>query len=85
MDTPYSFGDGWISAALVLFFVSAALGEIGGRGARHTRYLAERLASEGDQPSADLRQALANPRVFAMNYSSFLAGLAIIVLMFWRP
>src|SRR5437879_11959055 len=42
------WGDGWITAAVGLWFVSVVLGGIGGRSARHTRYLARRLAAEGD-------------------------------------
>jgi uncharacterized membrane protein len=81
----WSWGDGWITAALLLWIASVVLGGIGGRSARHTRYLAERLAAEGDRPSEDLRRALADPVARALNYGSFLAVVAVLALMIWKP
>ena len=81
----WSWGDGWISAALVLWIVSVVLGGIGGRSARHTRYLAERLAAEGDRPSDELRRALTDRAARALNYGSFLALVAVLALMIWKP
>jgi hypothetical protein len=78
-------GAGWVKAAIVFWFVSVVLGGIGGRAARHARYLAERLANEGDQPSAELRRALTSPRALVLNYGSFVAALAILALMVWQP
>ena len=80
-----SFGTGRISAALALWVVSVALGSIGGRSARHVRYVAERLASEGDRPSDELRRSLTSARAQALNYGSFVAALAILALMVWQP
>ena len=81
----WDWGDGWISAALLLWIASIALGGIGGRSARHTRYLAERLAAEGDRPSEELRRQLADPVAQALNYASFLAVVAVLALMIWKP
>lgn len=81
----FRWSQGWISAALALWVVSMALGGIGGRSARHTRYLARRLAAEGDRPSEELRRALADPLARALNYGSFLAAVAILALMVWKP
>ena len=47
----YGFSPAWIQAALGLWVASMALGGLGGRTARHARYLAERLAGEGDAPN----------------------------------
>jgi uncharacterized membrane protein len=80
-----SFGDGWISAAFALWIVAVVLGGIGGRSARHTRYVAKRLAADGDRPSDDLRRALADPIARALNYGSSLAVLAVLALMVWKP
>jgi uncharacterized membrane protein len=80
-----SWGDGWIAAALVLWIASVVLGGIGGRLARHTRYLAERLAADDDRPSDELRRALADPVAQALNYGSFLAVVAVLALMIWKP
>jgi uncharacterized membrane protein len=81
----FSFGQAWIATALVLFVVSAVLGGIGGRSARHARYLAERLASEGDEPSEELRRVVRDPAARALNYASFAAAVAILALMIWKP
>jgi uncharacterized membrane protein len=81
----FDWGDAWISSALVLWIVSVVLGGIGGRSARHTRYLAERLAADGDRPSEELRRALADPAARALNYGSFLAVVAVLAVMVWKP
>ena len=81
----YAWGDGWVSVALVLWIVSVVLGGIGGRSARHARYLAERLAAEGDGPSEELRRRLTDPVAQALNYASFLAVVAVLALMIWKP
>jgi uncharacterized membrane protein len=81
----FGWADGWIIAALALWIASVVLGGIGGRSARHTRYLAERLASEGDRPNDELRRGLADPVARALNYGSSLAVLAILALMIWKP
>jgi len=84
-DEGWSWGDGWITAALMLWIASVVLGGIGGRSARHTRYLAQRLATEGDRPSEELRRALADPVAQVLNYGSFLAVVAVLALMIWKP
>lgn len=80
-----SLGDTWIALSLALWAASLVLGGIGGRSARHTRYLAERLALDGDAPSDELRRALRDPVALAVNYASLAAGLAILALMIWKP
>ena len=80
-----SFGAAWISAALALWVASIVLGAIGGRSARHTRYLAERLAAGGDEPSDELHRALRDPAAQSLNALSFLCLIAILGLMVWKP
>ena len=79
------FGTAWISAAIALWVASMALGGAGGRTARHARYLAERLAQEGDRPSDELRRLVAHRPSLLLSYAASAAILAIIVLMVWRP
>lgn len=75
----------WIQAAIGLWLASVVLGALGGRTARHARYLAVRLAAEGDQPSADLNALVGNRlSLWASNVSGLLV-LAVVVLMVWRP
>jgi uncharacterized membrane protein len=80
-----SIGDTWVALAIALWVVSMVLGAIGGRSARHARYLAERLAREGDRPSDELRRALTAPVTVVVNYASFIVAVAILALMIWKP
>jgi hypothetical protein len=79
------WGDAWISASFVLWIAAVVLGGIGGRSARHARYLAERLAAGGDRPSDELHRALADPSARALNYGSFLAVVVVLAVMVWKP
>jgi uncharacterized membrane protein len=81
----FSWSDAWVSASLALWLAAAILGAIGGRSARHARYLAEQLTAAGDLPSDELRRALKSSAAQALNYASFLAALAILALMVWKP
>lgn len=81
----YGLGKGWIVAAIVLWAASAALAWPAGTKLRHTREFAERLAQDGDRPNDELRVAVRNPRVLAMNGAAFVLLLAILVLMVWKP
>jgi hypothetical protein len=81
----YGLAPAWIQAAIGLWAASMALGAVGGRTARHARYLAERLAANGDDVSAELRALVAHrPALWASYASSVLLG-AILVLMVWKP
>jgi uncharacterized membrane protein len=84
-EADYSFGDGWIIAALVLWVIATALGNIDGRYQRQTGELAQRLAAEGDAPSTELRARLRNPVALAISYGSGLIAFAILAIMIWKP
>ena len=84
-EADYSFGDGWIVVALVLFVVAGVAGTIGGRRDARTRKLAQELAAEGDEPSAVLRARVHDPISLVLSYGSGLAMLAILGLMIWKP
>jgi uncharacterized membrane protein len=81
----FPFGTGWIWASLVLWVVANALGGIGGRHQERSRELAERLAAEGDTPSAELHALLRDPKGTVISYAAGVATLAILVLMIWKP
>jgi len=81
----YGLAPAWIQAAIGLWVGSIALGAVGGRTARHARYLAERLAGEGDEVSAELRALVAHRPSLWASYASGLLILAVVVLMVWRP
>jgi uncharacterized membrane protein len=74
-----------VIAAIVLWFVAGALAGPAGKRLRHARELADRLAAGGDRPSEALRDAVADRRALALNYASFAAVIAILVLMVFKP
>ena len=81
----YGFGEAWVIAAIVLWFVSGALSGPAGKDMRKARELAVKLAAEGDQPSVALNAAVADRRVLILNYLSAAAVVAILVLMVFKP
>ena len=81
----YDITDGWILAALVMWVVAGALGGQGGKRDKETRLYAERLAAEGNQPSAELDARVRDPLALAFNLGSSLLGFAILALMIWKP
>lgn len=84
-EVGYGYGDGWIVASFVLWVVASALGNIDGRYQRQTGELAQRLAAEGDAPSAELRARLRNPVALALSYGSGLMAFAVLGIMIWKP
>lgn len=84
-DVDYSWGDAWIVLALILWAIAGALGGQGGKRERETRELAERLAAEGDAPSAELRARMRDPVTLALSWGSGVVVLAILALMIWKP
>ena len=81
----YGLGEGWVSLALGLFVLAAALGGVAGRQDKATRKLAVRLAEDGDRPSPELHRRLRDPVPLALNYGSGALVLAILVVMVWKP
>ena len=84
-DAGYGFGDAWIVAALVLFVLSNIFGAVGGGRGKPAMELAERLAAEGDQPSAELKTHLRDPLVLFFDWGAAVLGFAVLVLMIWKP
>lgn len=79
------FGTSWIAATFVLLGWTLVVGAIAGRQDRHTRELAEQLASEGGEPSDELVRRLRDPVNLALNASLLVATVAIVALMVWKP
>jgi len=77
--------DTWVILALVLWVVANGLGSAGGRRDKGTRELAQRLATQGDQPSTELRTRLRDPLSLGLSYASGVVVLVILALMMWKP
>ena len=75
----------WIQAAIGLWVASMGLGGLGGRSARHARYLAQRLAAEGDAPSEQLRALVGGRGPLWASAASTLLLVAVVALMVWKP
>jgi uncharacterized membrane protein len=84
-DADYGWGETWIVLALVLWFVANALGGIGGKRDKRTRELAEQLAEQGDQPSAELKARLRDPVALTLSWGSGIVVVGILALMIWKP
>ena len=82
---PWSFGTGWVDASLALFAAAAVLGWLGGQSPKRARLLAERLARDGRDATAELRALLDDRLARTANYASALVVLAIVVLMVFKP
>jgi uncharacterized membrane protein len=80
-----SLADGWVIAAIVLWFAAGALAGPAGKRLRHARELAERMAADGDRPSEALHDAVADRSALVLNYASFAMVIAILVLMVFKP
>ena len=81
----YDLWDGWILAALVMWILSGGLGGRAGKRDKETRLLAERLAAEGNVPSAELQARVRDPVTLSLNLVSSLLAIAILVVMIWKP
>jgi uncharacterized membrane protein len=81
----YSFGETWIVASIILWIAASAAGGIGGGRDKDTRLAAERLAAEGDAPSAELTARLRDPAALVLSWGSGLGMLAVLALMVWKP
>jgi uncharacterized membrane protein len=81
----FSYGDGWITWALVLFFASVALGGFGGQRPKQARRLATQLARDHQPSSAELRALLDDRLSLTANYLSAALVLAILALMVAKP
>jgi uncharacterized membrane protein len=86
-DSPwsYSYGDGWVIAAIVLLLVANALGAVGGRREDRTKELARELAASGDEPTPELRALLRDPVTLALSYGSGLVLVVLLAIMIWKP
>jgi uncharacterized membrane protein len=81
----YDLGSAWLTLTFVLLGWVVVVGGLTGRQDRHTRELAERLAAEGDAPSAELAARLRDPLNLTLNASLLVATVAIVALMVWKP
>ena len=82
----YELWDGWIIAALVLWFVMGALGARTGKIYNAVRDRARALVREGDNaPSAELRTLVQNRQGLWLHAASVLVVLLLLIDMIFKP
>lgn len=81
----FSYGDGWIDAALALYVIALLLGALGGQRPKQARLLASDLAARGKPATDELRGLLADRASLAANYVAAICVLAILALMVFKP
>jgi uncharacterized membrane protein len=82
----YELWDGWIIAALVLWFVMGALGSRTGKIYKAVRDRARALVREGDNaPSAELRALVQNRQGLWLHAASVLVVLLLLIDMIFKP
>jgi uncharacterized membrane protein len=84
-DRDYSYGEAWVVLSLLLWAAAMAGGQMGGKRDKETRLLAERLASEANEPTAELRSRLRDPVTIGLSWGSAAALVAVLALMIWKP
>jgi uncharacterized membrane protein len=78
-------GSTWLTGTFALLGWTLVVGAVTGRQDRHTRELAERLASAREEPSDELWRRLHDPVNLALNASLLVATVAVVALMVWKP
>ena len=82
----YALWDGWIIAALVLWFVMAAFGSRTGKIYAAARHRARALARDGDnRPNAELRALVQNRQGLWFYTGSVLTVVVLLIDMIFKP
>lgn len=84
-EAGYKYLSFWVIASVVLWIAGMGLGGAGGARLARAKTLAQRLAAEGDAPSAELDALVRDRAANALSWASGAAILAVLVLMIWRP
>jgi uncharacterized membrane protein len=82
----YQVWDGWVIAALVLWFLSMGTGRQTGELYNAVRDRARSLVAEGrDAPDAELSAMLVSPRGPAFHTANVVLIMALLVVMIYKP
>jgi hypothetical protein len=71
--------------SIVLWGIGSATGSSVGAHYTSAQELVERLAAEGDEPSAELAAQLSNRRVLILHAITLVAFTALLVVMIFKP
>lgn len=81
----YEPWDGWILLSIVLWAAGAATGSRVGAHYTRVQELVERLAADGDEPSAELAAELSDRKARTLHAITVIAFTAVLVLMIFKP
>jgi hypothetical protein len=81
----YQVWDPWILASIVLWAIGGAAGDRVGRHYTAAQQVANRLAAEGDAPSADLAAQLSDRRTLWLHVITVAAFSLVLALMIFKP
>jgi hypothetical protein len=71
--------------SIVLWVIGAAAGTRVGAHYTQAQELAQRLATDGDEPSAELAAQLSDRRARTLHAITVIAFTAVLVLMIFKP
>jgi uncharacterized membrane protein len=81
----YDPWDGWILASIALWVIGMATGSRVGQYYTRLQELVDRLAAEGDAPSAELAAQLSDRTIRVLHITTVVAVTALLVLMIFKP
>jgi uncharacterized membrane protein len=81
----YDPWDGWILLSIVLWAIGSATGSRVGAHYTGVEELVERLAADGDEPSAELAARLSDRRTRTLHAITVAAFTAVLLLMIFKP
>jgi hypothetical protein len=82
---PYDLWDGWVIAAIVLWAISAGLGQRAGTGYGKTAMEAAKLAESGSATSPAVADTFGASRAFWLHVASTAIIILILIIMIWKP
>lgn len=81
----YQPWDGWILLSIVLWAIGSATGSRVGAHYSGVEELVERLAADGDEPSAELAARLSDRKTRTLHAITVVAFTAVLLLMIFKP
>ena len=81
----YDPWDGWILVSIVLWAIGVAAGSRVGAHYTRVQELVQRLATDGDEPSAELAAQLSDRTARALHAITVIIFTAVLVLMIFKP
>jgi uncharacterized membrane protein len=77
--------DPWILASIVLWAIGGYSGSRVGAHYTQAQKLVDRLAAEGNEPSAELKAELSNTQIRTLHVITLVAFAGVLVLMIFKP